>query len=33
MAGDTQLVREFQSGDRDAFAKLVERYQNYVCSL
>ncbi|RMF43441.1 MAG: hypothetical protein D6753_05130 [Planctomycetota bacterium] len=27
------LVRRFQTGDREAFAELVRRYQNYVASI
>lgn len=33
MKNDTQLVQRFQAGDRDAFAELIRRYQNYIASI
>jgi hypothetical protein len=30
---DTQLVAWSRTGDRDAFRKIVERYQSLVCSI
>ena len=30
---DTQLVEWSLTGDRDAFARIVERYQSLVCSI
>ncbi len=33
MKNDTQLVQRFQAGDREAFAELIRRYQNYIASI
>ncbi len=33
MQTDTTLAEAFQTGDRDAFAKLIHKYQNYVASV
>jgi DNA-directed RNA polymerase specialized sigma24 family protein len=30
---DTELVAETLSGNRDAFAQIVERYQSLICAL
>jgi RNA polymerase sigma factor (sigma-70 family) len=33
MASDTELVEASRTGSRDAFAQIVERYQNLVCGV
>jgi hypothetical protein len=32
-ANDTQLVEWSLTGDREAFGRIVERYQSLVCSI
>lgn len=33
MSSDAELLQQSMAGDRDAFASLVERYQNLICAV